>query len=980
MRMSLFVVLLVALPAGAQEMARSDWHLVSHLGGWALSPDTMTVIVAETPRGELVLFDVTGEKDPRRVEVEFKPTALAVQGNNLFAAAEGSGIVHVLSLPDFKESKQVNIPGGAVQRLACHPTKGMVYAVLTDNKIVAIDPGTMTATLTSAKGQSLAVDPHDPYLVYVGMNFSSQDVMDFMKIGDNKTRVEFLRVTPTAILSKYRAEGKTLKLIRGIGNASVGHKGEIAVSPDGRSVTLVSPGGWWDLQNNKKLYDIAFFQTSDMKTVLGSLNHGAPRSVAFHPDLDFLAALGQGGLTSQGHAGQVTLFRRTSLKEEARYSFPHYGPANDRVLRPRATNPSQAVDAITFAAKGTRLVLIAAGTVQFVELDLSDQQRESLRSKYGVLPSRKPSTSQDASSPALAKAVNLLEGIDVKRDSVWGEWSIREAKLNAPAEGRLRLRAPSLPEEYAITLTAERLDKNGGLGLSLPVGVGRMFVGADFGFGNNTVGGLGFLEARKVFDTPGAQWARQVFVLEKSATLLVLVRKTGVVVAADNKKLLDWKGDPSKFHVAPEPNSDFHNQHERWYFPPRPGIYLYTNGPFRISQIEVGPIPEQIALAEPDADKPGPPPLGGSNPRGGVGRGTGTRGSTPSGAWSHLKPGNFTVNAGGGHVSNRVGHNTPQPRDCLSTREDYSGPLEIKATVRLPEGKGDLRVIAYQTALMIVCPTHSEGIGVHIRRPGADKLYSGSPLNVGPTPVSFKDWTTLRWRLTEQGMALYINDQLVLVEHGPLSLDAASPVSLCGCLSRLDVKALEVKKLEAGDKPQLPTDKTPGRWDHLHPANYKVAGDFIRNSFRMPGPTPAPTLAVGTKESFVGPIEINAVLRLTTGSKADIRLFAFRSGLLIFNPHLMNAPGKLLSIAFRLPDATEAYAGTEVKPAPCPSDFKDWTKVTWRITESAMTVLVNDQQFYHVDKAFDLSVGGPVRVGGYNGSIDIKSLEVKPLK
>src|SRR6185436_10206454 len=151
----------------------------------------------------------------------------------------------------------------------------------------------------------------------------------------------------------------------------------------------------------------------------------------------------------------------------------------------------------------------------------------------------------------------------------------------------------------------------------------------------------------------------------------------------------------------------------------------------------------------------------------------------------------------------------------------------------------------------------------------------------------------------------------------------------------------------------------------------------VRNSFSTPGPTPPPTLAVGTRESYTGPIEINAVLRLAPESTADIRLFAFRSGVLIFNPHLINAPDKLLSIAFRLPDALEAYAGTEVKPAPSPSDFKDWTKVTWRITERDMTVLVNDQQFYHVKKRFDLSVGGPVRVGGYSGPVDIKSLEVK---
>src|SRR5262245_50958823 len=90
------LTVLLGSTALAQEPTRTNWYGLPQIAGWALSSDTMTLIVSDPERGALVLIDTTGVQGLRRVDVDFKPTALAVQSHTLYAAAEGSGLVYAV--------------------------------------------------------------------------------------------------------------------------------------------------------------------------------------------------------------------------------------------------------------------------------------------------------------------------------------------------------------------------------------------------------------------------------------------------------------------------------------------------------------------------------------------------------------------------------------------------------------------------------------------------------------------------------------------------------------------------------------------------------------------------------------------------------------------------------------------------------------------------------------------------------------------
>src|SRR5262245_62228448 len=72
-------------------------------GGWVMMPDGVTLIVSQPEKGELVYFDTVAEQEAKRVEVDFKPGAMAVQGDTLYVGAKGASMVYAL---DAKTGKQ----------------------------------------------------------------------------------------------------------------------------------------------------------------------------------------------------------------------------------------------------------------------------------------------------------------------------------------------------------------------------------------------------------------------------------------------------------------------------------------------------------------------------------------------------------------------------------------------------------------------------------------------------------------------------------------------------------------------------------------------------------------------------------------------------------------------------------------------------------------------------------------------------------
>src|SRR3954447_5797049 len=117
-------------------------------GGWVMLPDLVTLIVSLPEEAKLVYFDTLTNRIARKVEVDFKPGPLALQGDRLYAGAAGSALVYALDVKRAKTLKEFAIPRDAVARLACHPKSGLVYASTASLKVFSLDPqgGSVTTT------------------------------------------------------------------------------------------------------------------------------------------------------------------------------------------------------------------------------------------------------------------------------------------------------------------------------------------------------------------------------------------------------------------------------------------------------------------------------------------------------------------------------------------------------------------------------------------------------------------------------------------------------------------------------------------------------------------------------------------------------------------------------------------------------------------------------------------------------------------
>src|SRR5207302_1306354 len=75
-------------------------------GGWVMTPDNVTLIVSLPEQAQLVYFDTVASKEMKRVDLDFQPGALALQGTTLFAAARGASLVYALELESGKVKKE----------------------------------------------------------------------------------------------------------------------------------------------------------------------------------------------------------------------------------------------------------------------------------------------------------------------------------------------------------------------------------------------------------------------------------------------------------------------------------------------------------------------------------------------------------------------------------------------------------------------------------------------------------------------------------------------------------------------------------------------------------------------------------------------------------------------------------------------------------------------------------------------------------
>jgi len=326
MRIRIVIVLFASMAASTAAVRGQASFKVGGIGGAALLADGRTFVVSIPLEGTLVYYDTVDDKELRKVELEFQPAALAIQGDTLFAAAKGAAVVHMLDPMTGAERGVVKLAGEPVRSLACHPEKGLVYATNTNNAVVAIDPKTKTSFATQAKGQMIVVDPSDAKFVYTGIQGAIKEMLVVRSAPRGNATVSVAKTGDRASLLKYSVHGRDLRLVKDNDNGAVNGRA-LAVSPDGKRVAMAGGGGWLSKTDAKRQYVIAVYDTDDLQTVVGQIDVGAyPAGIAFHPKENL-------GLAYRGGpAGEVLLFSSKSLARKGAFSFGKNGSSESVFL------------------------------------------------------------------------------------------------------------------------------------------------------------------------------------------------------------------------------------------------------------------------------------------------------------------------------------------------------------------------------------------------------------------------------------------------------------------------------------------------------------------------------------------------------------------------------------------------------------------------------------------------------------------------
>jgi hypothetical protein len=368
------VLTLVVLPGSFGATRAQTSFTVESIGGMVVLPDGQTLVVSVPSKGTLVYYDTDAEKETKTVELDFKPAALVVHGEKLFVSTKGAATVHILEADTGKEISKIKLPGEPVKAMACHPSKGWVYAVNSTNDVIAIDPEKEKAVKTRAKGQLVAIDGEGKFL-YTGIQEPIQDVVVIERANGGRTRISLATTNERALMLKYAVDADKLKLVAANDNAAINGR-NLAVSPDGKLVAMAGGGGWQSKKDPKRNYTVAVFDTADMKDPAGQVDTDAyPSAVAFHPVLG-IGAVYRDDITS---GGELIIFNSTSC-------------ARKTVFNVKRKHCSALLG---FGGKGTKVICATIDehpdtglnkskdqVIEIFPLELTDKDKEALKKEY----------------------------------------------------------------------------------------------------------------------------------------------------------------------------------------------------------------------------------------------------------------------------------------------------------------------------------------------------------------------------------------------------------------------------------------------------------------------------------------------------------------------------------------------------------------------------------------------------------------------
>lgn len=344
-------------------------------GGWVITEDGATLIVSQPKTAELLYFDTVNEELTQRVELDFAPGTMLLNGDSMYVAVDGGAVIHKLDRKTAKPQARYTVRGNAITDLALDPGDNQrLFAATSTYEIFAVDLTTRKSSITDAVGNLVATNPHVKDRLFTGVK--RNDTREAFLIKSN-SRGDFAifwdRWGPRSGILAYEIDGKKLELASIQTNATV-NAYSMSMTPDGSRIMMTGGGGWRppaDVSTPGGYYT-AIFDAENLETMLGKAPHGV--ELIFHPVLKFGVANMNGR--------DLQLFDSRSYAEGEKI---HVADGAD--MRPLL---------MTFAAKGTKVVLWNGDNpkspregLHFVTLDLSDRDLELLAKTVGPLPEPK---------------------------------------------------------------------------------------------------------------------------------------------------------------------------------------------------------------------------------------------------------------------------------------------------------------------------------------------------------------------------------------------------------------------------------------------------------------------------------------------------------------------------------------------------------------------------------------------------------------
>jgi hypothetical protein len=312
------------------------------MGGFAVSADNSTLVVALTAKTELLFIDTLTSKEAKRLKVEFQPAQMAWGDKVLFVAQKGAGLVHVL---DVNTGKELGTGKLATPIKNLIVVKGVCFAS-TGNREMGVIDATGTTTQLTEKGAFIAADPKGEFLYACIEGKATTDI--------NKYKLDGVKLTKTDISSFFRRLRASLIKVQAIG-----------ISADGKQFGVVAQSGWADL-DKKRHFSAPFYSTEDMKSQLGEMETGQfPCGMAVHPVLPLMFAC--------------------SGKEGTVYNAKSYAPGQ-KFTAPLETKGDEMPSVLAFVGKGQKLAWGVsgpdAGVLKLYDLQLTAEQKAEVTKAF----------------------------------------------------------------------------------------------------------------------------------------------------------------------------------------------------------------------------------------------------------------------------------------------------------------------------------------------------------------------------------------------------------------------------------------------------------------------------------------------------------------------------------------------------------------------------------------------------------------------